>query len=109
MSPGKERALLLVGLMASTIPALQAEATDTAAQMFKNFEMSVPFATQMLINYHHFLYALPLLVVVVWFYPRWRNRRGIASAIAGVTISVLGFFIIGGLLYLPIFLLPPAQ
>jgi hypothetical protein len=73
------------------------------SQTFDAFETDLPQLTQWVLSYHSILWALPVLVLVAWFFWPVPKHRPLASCLVGIFGLLLLTPLVIYALYAPIF------
>jgi hypothetical protein len=65
---------LILGVGFAVLSALiPTVVTSTFKEVFDEFGVELPMTTQLLFDYYHFLWSLPILVIVVYFF--WPKKK----------------------------------
>lgn len=96
-----ERTLLAVGMVLAAGPGFTMfNAVPVFADVFRSLG-SLPLVTSLAVRFYPVLWALPLLVLVVWLtWPR-KDKRGLAAFVSGAASLVLVPLLLASM-YLPI-------
>jgi hypothetical protein len=99
-----DKVFLAVGIVFTTAVAiLPFLIIPQFAEVFRNFEAPIPFATAIFLKYYPLGLCLPLVVVAVWaIWPR-RTTRGMAACLIGAGLSGAYYLLMGLLMYYPIY------
>jgi hypothetical protein len=99
-------AFLSVGLICALVAAITpALVVPKFEQVFIGFGAEIPLITHIVLNYHLWLWLLPIFVVVIRLSWPKSAQRPLASCLFGVTSLVLVIPLTIYAMYMPIFLL----